>query len=194
MTLPNTIALVCLTVWLTFETVWDLRDREIPAWFSLVMLVPGLIWLGLQVSPWAAGLMAISILTTELMPHSRTFGLLGIVVPLVVLIVFSPALWPLVVGWGIVIVLWVAGLLGGADGLAAVSLLIVFPSWGMAAAILAGLLVWNLALLVWKYRQDVGLRLWTVWKTRAPGNRDAAGIGAYALASLFYGIYWLVLR
>ena len=60
-----------LGLWLFAETIWDLRQREIPRWFSLIPLVTGLLHL-VWVSPWlAAFLMAFSILGTHLIQPSR---------------------------------------------------------------------------------------------------------------------------
>jgi hypothetical protein len=81
--------------------------------------------------------------------------------------------------------------LDGADALAALSLLLFFPTLAMAAAILAGILCWSLAVLWVQYRKDTGLRLWTVLTSKAAGTQEA-GLGAYALAVLFYGVFCLL--
>ena len=148
MPIYESIALVALFLWLTFETIWDLRakDHKIPVWFSLVMLLPGLAWLGYFVSPWAALLMAVSIASTEIYPHSLVLGFLGLFATPPVIIFISPALMPLVIGWGLLVTLWMLRILGGADALAALSLLLFFSTWPMAAAILAGILCWSFAL------------------------------------------------
>jgi hypothetical protein len=185
--------LVGLFFWLAFEAAWDLKNRQIPIWFSLVTVVPGLIWLGFTVSPWAAVLMAVSMGMTELPRRSALLGSLGVFVPLTLVIAFFPLLYPLAAGWGILVILWLAGVLGGADALAGTALLLFCPTWKMGAAILAGMFFWSLALLLWKYRRDVGLRLWTVWKAHASGGKQA-GIGGYALAVFFYGVYRLIVH
>jgi len=189
---PNAIALLCLFCWLVLETIWDLRarDRRIPVWLSLVILLPGLVWLGYFVSPWAALLMSISVASTELYPRSLVVGFLGLFALLPLVTFISPALLPLVIGWGILVSLWILRILGGADALAATALLLFFPSWTMAAAILAGILCWSLALLWVRYRKVMGLRLWAVLSSRSAGTRQA-DLGAYALAVLFYGIFCL---
>jgi len=192
MPIHEIVALITLFLWLMFETTWVLRasDHKIPAWFSLVMLLPGLAWLGYFVSPWAALLMAISIASTEIYPYSLVVGFLGLFAPPPVVIFISPELMPLVIGWGILLTLWMLRILGGTDALAALSLLLIFPTWPMAAAILAGILCWSIALLWIRYRKDSGLRLWTVLGSGAAGTQQA-GLGAYALAVLFYGVYFL---
>ena len=188
------IALITLFLWLTFGTIWDLRakDHKLPLWFSLVLLLPGLAWLGYYISPWAALLMAISIASTEIYPQSLVLGFLGLFAPPPVIIFISPELMPLVIGWGILVTLWMLRILGGVDALAALSLLLFFPTWPMAAAILAGILCWSIALLWVRYRKDTGLRLWTVLTSGAAGTQQA-GLGAYALAVLFYGAvrFWV---
>jgi hypothetical protein len=190
MTIPNAIALLCLFLWLTFETLWDLRSRDhaIPVWLSLALLLPGLVWLGYFVSPWAALLMAVSLLSTEIYQRSLVVGFVGLFAPPPLVILISPALLPLMIGWAVLLSLWFLHVLGGADALAALVLLLFFPSWVMVMAILAGILCWSFALLWLKHRKDTGLRLWTVLRSRAAGSRQA-GLGAYALAVLFYGAY-----
>ena len=94
MPIRESIVLAVLFLWLIFETIWDLRakDHKIPVWFSLVMLLPGLVWLGYYVSPWAALLMAISIASTEIYPLSLVVGFLGLFAPPPVVIP-SSCLW-----------------------------------------------------------------------------------------------------
>jgi len=57
----------------------------------------------------------------------------------------------------------------------------------MLACIALGILAWFGLLLVVRYGKTAGLRLWTLLAARAGGAR-VAGIGAYALAALIYGI------
>ncbi|MDI6770928.1 MAG: hypothetical protein QMD04_14815, partial [Anaerolineales bacterium] len=81
MTTIEAIALIFLFWWLTCETAWDMRDRRIPVWFSLVMLVPGAVWLAIFTSPWAAVLIAISVISTELYNRFKVIGLIGVFAP-----------------------------------------------------------------------------------------------------------------
>ena len=193
MPIHEIIALITLFIWLAFETIWGLhaKDHKLPLWFSLVLLLPGLVWLGYYVSPWAALLMAVSIASTKIYPNSLVLGSLGLVAPLPVVIFISPELMPLVIGWGILVTLWMLRVLGRADALAALSLLLFFPTWPMAAAILAGILCWSIASLWVRYRKDNGLPLWTVLTSGAAGTQQT-GLGVYALAVLFYGMYCLL--
>jgi len=191
MTFANAITLVCLFAWLVFETIWDLRNRNIPIWFSLAMLVPGVIMLAVGVSVWAAILMGISVACTEAYRRTKLVALVGIFAPPVLIQALFPALQPLAICWLVIVSLWLAGVIGGADALAGLSLVLFFPStWAMLIAILCGIFCWNTALLLLKYRKDAGLRVWTVLRTRT-GRDTVAGIGAYALAVLFYGAYVL---
>jgi len=187
------IALGYLLCWMVFETFWDLRARDhtIPVWFSLATVLPGLAWLGFYVSPWAAILMTISIVSTEIYPRYLMLGFIGLFAPPPLAVLISPSLLPLAIGWAVLLVLWFLNVLGGADALAALALLLFFPSWTMATAILLGIFCWNFALLLRKYRKDVGRRLWAVLSSRAPGTMEA-GLGAYALAVLFYSVYRLL--
>ena len=191
MTFANIITLVCLFVWLAFETIWDLRDRNIPIWFSLAMLIPGIIMLAAHVSMWPSILITISVACTEAYRRARLIALIGIVAPPGLILALFPAIQSLAIGWLVIVSLWLAGVIGGADALAGLSLALFFPStWVMPIAILCGIFCWNTALLLLKYRQDAGLRVWTVLSARAKGE-SVAGIGAYALAVLFYGAYIL---
>jgi len=175
-----------LLAWLTFETLWDLRDRRIPLWFSLVILIPGIIWLGLD--SWRTAILIIlSLAFTEVRNSNPGLGLTGMFGSAVLIPVVSPAHWPLAAGWWGLMLLWSLGILGGADALAGLSLLLFFPSWKMLVALVAGILTWSLLMLLLRYGRKAGLRLWVVASTRARGTK-AAGLGAYALAALFYGL------
>jgi hypothetical protein len=190
MSIQEMIAVVYLFCWLVFETIWDLRakDHKIPIWFSVAVVLLGLVWLGYFVSPWAALLMAASIVSTEIFPRSMVAGVIGMFATLPPIVFICPALSPLVIEWGVLVTLWFLRVLGGADALAALALLLFLPAWIMALSILAGLFCWSFALLWLKYRKDVGLRLWTALSSGAIGPRQA-GLGAYALAVSFFGIY-----
>ncbi|MGB8212001.1 MAG: hypothetical protein WCE68_00450 [Anaerolineales bacterium] len=196
MPLLNSALLVCLCLWMILETIQDLRDRNIPVWYSLSIIMFGLVWLLANKTPWAALLMGISIISTEIYPYGlkvgRWLGGAILLITAALTAVLYPVLLPLVVGWLILAVLWFLNILGGADALAATSLMLFFPSWGMAAAILVGMVCWSLFMLWLKYGKEMGLRLITVLQSKANGTR-AAGLGAYAMAALFFGVYhWLV--
>jgi hypothetical protein len=192
MTLANIITLTCLFAWLIFETIWDLRDRNIPIWFSLAMLVPGFIMLVVGVSVWPAILMVVSVVCTEAYRRAKPIALVGIVAPPGLILALFPALQPLTICWLVIVTLWLAGVIGGADALAGLFLVLFFPATlAMPIAILCGIFCWNTVHLLLKYRQDAGLRVWTVLRARAKGD-TVAGIGSYALAVLFYGAYVLV--
>ncbi len=191
MAFVSTYAPWLLFGWLAFETIWDLRDQTIPVCFSLAMLIPGGIVLAILVSPWAILLIAVSVASTEIYHRSRAMGMIGIFAPLVPLGYFVPFTLPLAVGWGILVSMWMQGVIGGADSLAGLALLLNFPSWLMIIFMLAGAIVWSLMMLIWQHGKGVQLWLWTVLQTRAK-SEELPGIGMYALAILFYGLYTLV--
>ncbi len=186
MTTIEVIALTILFCWLAFEAAWDLRDRRIPIWFSLVMLIPGAIWLATCTALWAVVLIAISLISTELYNRFKVIGLIGIFAPLPLIYVVSPECLTLALGWGVLVALWLLGVVGGADALAGLSLLLFFPSWAMFVSILAGIIVWGLAVLFWRHGKNIGLRLWVAQSART--GEKLPGIGAYALAVLFYWV------
>ncbi len=175
-----------LFAWLTLEAIWDLRNQNVPVWFSLVMLLPGIILLAFD-SFLVAINVVISLASTEVVQRIRPLGIAGLYLPLVVIPIIAPGSLPLVIGWALFVTLWLLGIVGGADALAGLSLLLFFPSWTMFACIVAGILIWSVALLILRYGRSAGLRLWTVASTRAAGTQ-AAGIGAYALAALIFGV------
>ncbi len=174
-----------LLAWLTLEAIWDLRNQNVPVWFSLVMLIPALT-LTFLVSPWAAVLVAVSLVSTEVRHQLPMAGTLGMYLTVGMIAVVAPEYLPLVIGWGALMIAWQLGGIGGADALAGLSLLLFFPSWEMLSSIVAGILIWSVALLILRYGRSAGLRLWTVASTRAAGTQ-AAGIRAYALAALIFG-------
>jgi len=181
-----------LLAWLTLEAIWDLRNQNIPVWFSLVMLIPGIILLGFD-SFLVAIMVVISLASTEVVQRIRPLGIAGLYLPLVVILIIAPDSLPLVVGWALFVTLWLLGIVGGADALAGLSLLLFFPSWTMFACIATGILLWSVAFLILRYGRDAGLRILTVVNARAKGT-VAAGIGAYALAALIFGVLEVALK
>jgi len=173
--------------WLVFETVWDLRSHNLPVWFSLAMLIPGIALLAIA-SPFVAILATVSLLSTEISRRYWLVGMAGMYIPLLAITLISPGCLPLALGWAVLMALWLANGIGGADALAGLSLLLFFPTWIMLACIVAGILIWSIVLLILRYGRSAGLRLWTVTSTRAAGTK-VAGIGAYALAALIFGVY-----
>jgi len=194
MTFTTILILVALFAWLVYETIQDLKDQNLPAWFSLAMLIPGVILLAVNRSIWPALLTTASVASTELYTQEklpRWTAILCIVAPPALIVALFPSLWPLAFGWELLAVLWLANMIGGADALAGLALLLFFPSaWMMVFAILGGIVVWGVVLLVLKYRKDSALRIWTLLSAKARGG-TFAGIGAYALAVLFFGVYLL---
>ena len=65
------IAIPILFVWLLAETIWDLKDRDIPRWFSIIPLTAGLIHLAWAGNWQAAVLMVFSILGTHISHQGR---------------------------------------------------------------------------------------------------------------------------
>ena len=182
-----------LLIWQTASAVWDLRDRRIPVWFSLIPLVAGILYFGIMVSPLGAALLLVSILGTNLSPRiafTLTFF------PAVYLLVssFSSDRFALYAGWILFWALWRFGVLGGADALAGTILLVWFPAPEMLGAILAGLLVWSLGMLVARYGPLAPLRIWLVLRQGFPatlqGRERHPGLGAFPLALAFF-LLWL---
>jgi len=191
MPIRESIILTALFLWLTFETIWDLRakDHKIPIWFSLLNAPARTGLVGLFVSPWAALLMAVSIASTEIYPHSLVLGFLGLFGPASGDHIHFSRAHAFGNRLGILVTLWMLRILGGADALAALSLLLFFPTWPMAAAILTGILCWESCLIVVGI---VKIRACALDGFDQRGCRNAAGRpGAYALAVLFYGMYHL---
>lgn len=175
-----------LFVWLAFETIWDLRRRDIPMWFSLAMIIPGLILIALD-SLILAGLIILSLLATEIRHRYALPGIIGMYGPIILIPFIKPDFIPFAFSWGVLMTIWLLGVIGGADALAGLSLMLFFPSWEMLTLVVLGILVWSVLYLIVRYGKFAGLRLWTVAMARAPGTK-VAGIGAYALAAFALGV------
>jgi len=173
--------------WLVFETVWDLRSHNVPVWFSLVMLIPGIVLLAIA-SPFVVILAAVSLLSTEISRRYWLVGMAGMYISLLAIPIIDISCLPLALGWAVLMALWLANVIGGADALAGMSLLLFFPSWTMLACIGLGILAWFGLLLILHFGRSAGLRLWAVATTGASGTR-VAGVGAYALAALVYAVF-----
>jgi hypothetical protein len=177
MNVVQEIAIPILLVWLLAETLWDLKNRDIPRWFSIIPLTAGLIHLA-WVGNWpAALLMVFSILGT----HISHPGRYVIVAAPVVFLAFLPGTLPLAIGWSLLYLAWELGWFGGADALAGAYLLIWFPGWEMLIGIVLGILVWNVGVALIRYRMDAGLQIWTKVRLGVPGKSNP-GLGGFLLA------------
>jgi Flp pilus assembly protein protease CpaA len=182
-----------LLIWQAVAALWDWRDRSIPVWFSLIPLVAGILFFGILHSPLAAGLLLVSILGTNL--SSRT-GLTLTILPTAYLLVssFPSDLTALYAGWLLFWVLWLGGVLGGADALAGTVLMIWFPKPEMLIAILAGLLIWSLGMLVKQFGFFAPVRIWLVLRqgvlTGLRERERQPGLGAFPLALVLF-LLWL---
>lgn len=177
MTAVQEIVIPVLFVWLLVETIWDLKDRDIPRWFSIIPLAIGLIHLA-WVGYWpAAVLMVLSILGT----HINYQGRYVVVAAPIVFIAFLPEMLPLAIGWSLLYLAWELRWFGGADALAGAYLLIWFPEWEMLVGIVVGILVWNVGVALIRYGKNAGIRIWVTTRLRGPETR-VPGMGAFLLA------------
>jgi len=170
-------------IWMTFEAGWNLFQRRLPLWFSLIPLGTGLVYLVLNNQTWLAVIIALAVMATEI--EVRPLRLVGALISAMLIFLLSPGHLPLAVGWVLLSVLWEFRILYGADALAGLILLIFFPSWLMLASIGIGLGLWALIILAMRYRRDFGLRLWTVLVNRAEGTVYPA-VGGFVLALVVY--------
>jgi len=172
-----------LLIWMTFEAGWNLFQRRLPVWFSLIPLGAGLVYLAVGDHAWLAVIIALAVMATEI--EARPLRLVGTLLSVILIILSSPGHLPLAVGWVLLSALWEVRVLYGADALAGLALLIFFPSWLMLACIGIGLGLWAVMVLAMRYKQDFGLRLWTVLANRARGTVYPA-VGGFVLALVVY--------
>ena len=165
-----------LFVWLLAETIWDFKNPEIPRWFSIIPLSLGLIAFALG-SGWGALLLAASILATNItQPWPRR---LLVVVPAILVGIWG--YMPLTAGWLLLYLAWELNILGGADALAGLYLLVWFPVVPMLVTLIVGLFLWNLGILLLRHGRETGPRLWTTITNKTAATR-APGMGAFLIA------------
>jgi len=172
-----------LLIWMTFEAGWNLFQRRLPVWFSLIPLGAGLVYLAATGQAWLAVVIALAVMATEI--ETRPLRIVGALLAVMLITLLSPEHLPLAVGWIVFVAIWEVRVLFGADALAGLVLLLFFPSWLMLACIGIGLGLWALIVLAARYRRDFGLRLWTVLANRAKGTSYPA-IGGFVLALVVY--------
>ena len=172
-----------LLIWMTFEAGWNLFQRRLPLWFSLIPLGAGLVYLAVSDQAWLAVIIALAVMATEI--EARPLRMVGALLSVTLIILLSPDHLPLAVGWVLLSALWEVRVLYGADALAGLVLLIFFPSWFMLTCMGIGLGLWAVIVLAMRYKKDFGLRLWTVLANRANGT-DYPGIGGFVLALIVY--------
>ena len=179
--MTHSITTGLLFVWLIAETIWDIKSQEIPRWFSIIPLSLGLIAFAFDRSGWVALLMTVSILVTNItQPWQRR---LLLVVPAILVGIWG--YMPLAAGWLLLYLAWEAGVLGGADALAGLYLLVWFPVLPMLAMLIVGLLFWNLGILILRHGRETGPRLWTTITNRTDATR-APGMGAFLIALVLF--------
>ncbi|MBC8504328.1 MAG: hypothetical protein H8D34_05695 [Chloroflexi bacterium] len=172
-----------LLIWMTFEAGWNLFQRRLPLWFSLIPLGAGLVYLVVNNQAWLAAIIALAVMATEI--EARPSRLVAVLLSVMLIILTSPDHLPLAVGWTLLFALWEFRVLYGADALAGLVLLIFFPYWLMLACIGIGLGSWAVIVLAMRYKRDFSLRLWTVLSNRAEGTAYP-GIGGFVLALVVY--------
>lgn len=172
-----------LLIWMAFEAGWNLFQRRLPVWFSLIPLGAGCTYLVAAGQIWLALIIALAVMATEI--GARPFRVVGALLAAILIILTSPDNLPLAVSWLVLFTLWEVRVLFGADALAGLVLLVFFPSWLMLVCIGIGLGLWALIVLAAQYKQDIGLRLWTVLANRAEGTAYPA-IGGFVLALVVY--------
>ncbi|MBC8507531.1 MAG: hypothetical protein H8D34_21910 [Chloroflexi bacterium] len=174
-----------LLIWMTFEAGWNLFQRRLPVWFSLIPLGAGLVYLATTGQTWLAAIIALAVMATEIDAHP--LRLVGALLAVMLITLLSPEHLPLAVGWMAFVALWEVRALYGADALAGLVLLIFFPSWFMLACIGIGLGLWALIVLAARYKRGFSLRLWTVLANRTRGTTYPA-IGGFVLALVVYAL------
>jgi len=174
-----------LLAWITIEAIWNLFRRRLPLWFSIIPLVIGLICQVVEGYAWLAILIALSAFVTEV--ESRPLRVLGMAISILAMMLLAPGFSPLIIGWGMMMVLWEMRIIFGADALAGLSILIFFPSWSMVFALGVGLGMWAVTVLIAIFRSKAGLRLWSILVARAPGTAYP-GIGGFVFGLAIYGL------
>ena len=176
------LLLGCLLVWLLCETIQDIFSRDIPRWFSIIPIVLGSAYQIYSGNFLVAVLVLVSILATNL--SNRQIRMAFVILPALV-IAFTPGFLPLAVGWLLFYLGWEYSILGGADALAGAYLLFWFPTWAMFAMIVAGILVWHIGALLFKYGRNAFLRLWSIVEVGAESTR-VPGIGSFFIAVVLF--------
>jgi Flp pilus assembly protein protease CpaA len=105
------------------------------------------------------------------------------------IIVFSniPAQYfPLFVGFLLMYTFFQAGIMGGADSLAAIYMLLWFPSWGMLGTLLWGMLIIASVILYKKYKKQSLIKIIQTVKSGDEGTKSPTMIGfSFGSASYF---------
>jgi len=181
-----------LAIWLIAEAAWDtVKGQDIPRWFSTLPILTGLLLACQQGRIWLGVGFLVSAAFTNL-----SFGFLRLllVVPAVILgeAPYHPQALALVYGWMLAWAAWETGVIGGADALAIGYSLLWFPQPAMLFSLLGGILAWSIGQLLWRYRSQTLLHLWTTVANHAPGTASPA-LGGIALGALAFAL-WQVIK
>ncbi len=183
------IIAIILVIWMAVEAVWDLRDQNIPLFFSLVPLILGAAYLAFEGQYMMAAGVVLLVAATNLPPTAR---LLSIVVLAAILLANIPqSFYPLLVGFLIVFAFFHLNIMGGADALAAVYALVWFPYWVMLAFLMGGMLISAIIIITLKYRRNTAKHMIDTISNSQAGTRAPTltgfllGTSAFAVAVFF---------
>lgn len=182
--LARSIAAPMLLVWLLAETVWDFKDQNIPLFFSIIPLSTGLAVLALSGEWLTALLIGLLVLATNLNPTPRMVAVAAGVI--VAAANIPPAFFPLLAGFVIVFFLFHLNVMGGADALAAIYLLVWFPSSLLLGSLFAGMLLAAVGILVLRFRRRVWGQITNTVSGRASGTRMPSLVGFFLGALAFF--------
>jgi hypothetical protein len=178
------IAAPLLMVWIAIETAWDFKNQNIPIGFSLIPLLGGVAVLAVNGEWLTAIVITVFVFVTNFSAKIAIPTILGGSI-----IVFSniPAQYfPLFVGFLLMYTFFQAGIMGGADSLAAIYMLLWFPSWGMLGTLLWGMLIIASVILYKKYKKQSLIKIIQTVKSGDEDTKSPTMIGfSFGSASYF---------
>ena len=181
--ITQAIIAIILIVWMAAESIWDLRDQNIPLFFSLVPLLGGVAYLCFTGQYGVGIAVALLVAATNLPASARLISVL--IIAGISFANIQPAYYPLLVGFLIVFAFFHMNIMGGADALAAVYALVWFPYWSMLAFLMTGMLISAIVIIAIKYRRKMAKHMVETISKNQAGTRAPTLTGFLLGTSIF---------
>jgi hypothetical protein len=145
----DVLAIVWLGAWLIVETAWDIKKtREIPLLLILPQLIGGVVYLIYAQHYWAAAGLVTGVAASN--ANKLLYRFLGSMVLFAG--TYFDGVEALGVAWLIFWFAWEINIYGGADALASIAIMSVFPEWPYLVLLGAGIGLYGVAAILIRMR------------------------------------------
>jgi hypothetical protein len=191
LSLVQIIAVVVLCGWLIWEALYDVKDQNIPLFYSIVPFVAGMIY-WIATGQWQYAVLILVLVGLTNIPNVWISVLSAAGFTVAAFFILPASFYPALVAFIFAFILYTLNMMGGADGLAIIYTAFWFPFWGTVVCLLVGTCLYALVRLIIRDKGDTALKLYLRIKNRDVGDH-APGLIGYAIGILLFAgfKFWL---